>query len=321
MATSAERVILVPNSAVLRNAPSFMDASDWTLERGSSVVVRFHGTWCHMQPWLLAALGAWGLAADRYDMTIRVANSHTARYAWRMGLADYIGQRLIVPIEEHEEAGRFVAMRQIVSGADTTSLIADVAPLLHLASQPEQAKVVQYVLSEMIRNVLEHSVSPDGAVVAAQVYSGKHTKRPYVSLGVADCGVGMRATLAGSYSDVVDDRTAVIKGIQFGTSGAATRDDNAGAGLFYSRRLCTATGGYFGLISRTAMFRSSLAKRPRSDAALTTTIASYPGTIACVEIGLGRELDLADFLAGMRAGFSETSSKAKERAARMVRFS
>jgi len=120
-------------------------------------------------------------------------------------------------------------------------LMAEVVPLLHLSDEPEQARAVHYVLSEMIRNVREHSDSRHGAVVCAQYYTGERAGgRPYVSVGVADTGRGVRESLRWNYPEVDDDRKAVLAAIKPGITGAVPtqygHSNNAGAGLFYTRR-------------------------------------------------------------------------------------
>jgi hypothetical protein len=277
-----------------------------------------------MQPWMVCALGAWGLAARRHEMQIDVENDRRAMYAWRFGLAPLLGLQLLEPIQEHEEAGRFIPLKVVRGTSDLGALIADVAPLLHLSAEPEQAKAVQYVVSEMVRNVLEHSASPEGAVVAAQYYRGARANRPYVSIGVADCGLGVYRTLIRNYPNLETDSDAVLTALQPGTTGATGgvygASDNAGAGLFFTRSLSAATGGYFALASGDAMFRSTLARQSRLDPVLVFPIFRYPGTIVSVEIGLEKPVDMNDFLSDMRESFLLTADQSARRAGGQVRF-
>jgi hypothetical protein len=164
----AEHVISIPNSAAIRQARGFLRRTDWRIRPNETAVVLFHPSWCHMQPWVLAALGAWAIAARLEKMTIEIENAHTAGYAWRFGLDELLGADVPETVTQHEETGRFIPLKVITGTHDLKPLIADIAPLLHLAGQPDQAKAIQYVMSEMVRNVLEHSRAPAGAVVAAQ---------------------------------------------------------------------------------------------------------------------------------------------------------
>lgn len=293
-------VIAIPNSATVRMAKNFLARTDWSTDT-SSKIVRFHPKWCHMQPWVIAALAAWGLAAKRAGVTVQVENPETAGYAWRFGLADYLDVEPGVQVREHEEAGRFVPLRTVRSRDDLGALMAAVVPLLHLAEEPEQARAVHYVLSEMVRNVLEHSDSRDGAVVCAQYYAGtRGGGRRYVSIGVADTGRGIFKSLSHNYPDLRTDHEAVLHAIRPGITGAVPgvygTPNNAGAGLFYTRRLAEASDAYFAVGSGTAMFRTSTAEKRPADSNLAFPIARFPGTIVNVEFALEREVAFDDFL-------------------------
>lgn len=312
--------IEIPNSAVIRQARGFLARSDWTIEADGDTVIRFHPAWCHMQPWVLAALGAWAMRARRRGVNIEVENPSTAGYAWRFGLAALLGIAEPAAIEPHEEAGRFIPLKVITGPHDLRPLISDVAPLLHLDAEPEQAKAVQYVVSEMVRNVLEHSRSEVGAVVAAQYYRGARSRRAYVSIGVADAGVGVRASLRHNFPELESDADALLTAIRPGTTGAVGRSENAGAGLFFTRNLATSTNGYFALGSGDAMFRTSLARQAQLDTMLVFPIGTYPGTIVCVEITLGGRIDFNEFLAETRESFFARAERTSRKAAEMVRF-
>jgi hypothetical protein len=318
-------VIEIPNSASIRPARGFLAKLDWSLD-DTETLIRFHDRWCYMQPWVLAALGAWGLEAQARDVKVKLKNAHRAAYAWRFGLAEYLGVDPGVVVQPHEEAGRFVALRTVATRADLGALMADVVPLLHLADEPEQARAVQYVLSEMIRNVLEHSLSQNGAVVCAQYYTGERASgRRYVSVGVADTGRGVRASLANNYPDITTDAEAVLKAIQPGVTGAAPSGmygspDNAGAGLFYTRRLSESSRAYFAIGSGDAMFRTSTARRRLSDAKLVFPIAPFSGTIVSANFALERQLSFDDFLAATGRAFGETDEALREKVRAGVRF-
>jgi hypothetical protein len=56
----SDHEIYVPNGAQIRAARSFLAGADWT-SGAHEHVVRFHPTFCFMQPWANAALAAWAL--------------------------------------------------------------------------------------------------------------------------------------------------------------------------------------------------------------------------------------------------------------------
>lgn len=276
-----------------------------------------------MQPWVLASLAAWALEYRRTGGSISVINGERAVYGWRFGLAEYFGIEAPVTVQQHEESGRFVALRTIKTGGELAELLASIVTLLHLSSNPQDAKAVLYIISEMVRNVLEHSESQDGAVVAAQYYGGARTERRYVSIGVADTGVGIRKTLSRNYT-LASHGEALLKAIQPGVTGAVPGRygavDNAGQGLAMTRRMAGATNGYFALASGSALFRTSLAKRQPADRKLIKTIGYYPGTVVCIEIELKEDSDFSSVLATARGAFGNRVEGESE-AVKRVRFS
>ena len=188
-----------------------LSRADWTIHQGTTVV-EFNRSWSYVQPWVWAALAVWGREQVAAGGTVEVVNGDRAAYAWRFGLHDYFAFAPGSLPHEHEETGRFIALRSIANSADLSGLLADIVPLLHLAEKPEEAKAVQYAVSEMVRNTLEHSFAPNGAVMCAQLYPGRTaTSRRYVSIGVADAGQGVRRSLSLNYPELTSDREAVSR--------------------------------------------------------------------------------------------------------------
>lgn len=293
----ADREIFVPNSAAIRAARSFLANADWTTGTHEHTV-RFHPSFCFMQPWTIAGLAAWAADHRSQGGSIRVMNPDTAGlgYTWRMGLAEYFGIETPTGFSKHEEAGRFIALRTVSTRDDLADLLSSLVTLLHVMDSA--AESVLYAMSEMVRNTLEHSWSK-GAVVCGQRYPGNKKRDEYVSLGIADTGRGVRASLAGKYV-VNSSADALLKAIEPGVSGAIGgmygASDNAGAGLFVTRRLSQATRRYFGIASGEAIFRSSTAKKSPPDPELVQAIASYSGTMVCVEMGLSTTFDYSKIL-------------------------
>jgi uncharacterized protein YejL (UPF0352 family) len=275
-----------------------------------------------MQPWAIAAIAAWALSHRDNKGTISVKNAESANWAWRMGLASYLGVDPQITLREHEEAGKFVPLRTLKSGSDIAQLLSDLASLLHQG--PAETNAILTVTSEMARNVLEHSQATHGAIAAAQYYPGRRTKRSYVSLGIADSGIGIRKSLSRNYPHLQTHAAALVKAIEFGASGAVRgrygSPDNAGAGLAISRRTSEASGGYFGLVSGSAMYRNSLAKRSKSDDQLVHEVGFYPGTVVCAEIEVGSSADLGavlEVVSSAKAGDADSLDLASS----LVRFS
>lgn len=214
----------------------------------------------HLEPIGLAMIAAWGAWCRRNGMPIRVQNlTKKANYAWRMRLFDHLQVRYDPGHQEHEEAGRFLPLSNVKSGAEARAVIGDISALLHLDADPASLAAVQHCVSELLRNVLEHSASPDGAFVCAHNFAGPG-QIPRVSVVVADCGVGIAEHLGTVYPELrSDDSQAIIRAMQPGVTGAIRgpygTSENAGAGLFITRSMAKGTGGYFLAASGKACYR------------------------------------------------------------------
>lgn len=314
-------MIRVPSAVVLSEAEDFLGGAEWQLERDAEIEIRFDAGEGDVEPWALAALSAFALACQRHDMLIEADGLADAPGPLRMGTAKFfeLGEDADV-----EPAGRYVPLRQIKGTNDLGLVFADIVPLLHLDERPEQAQAVQYSVSEMVRNVLEHSRSPDGAVVAAELYPASGARPAHVSIGIADCGTGIWRSLSRNFPQIATHREALVTAVRPGTTGAVATyygmTENAGAGLFYTRRLATTANGQFGLLSGDAFLRTSPTDEGRSDEELVQDVPGYPGTVVAVEIAVEQPFEWAGFLRETGDAFAAMATRSARRAARRARF-
>ena len=207
----------------------------------------------------MAMVAAWGRWCRDRGQTIHVKNlGPHARYAARMRLFQLLDIDFDPGQQEHEEAGRFLPLTQVSDRRQVGPVIGDISALLHLEKDPESLAAVQYCLSELLRNTLEHSGANSGAFVCAHRFTKKRPHR--VSIAVADCGQGISSHLGRVHADALkSDEIALGLAMRPGITGALPgmygAPDNAGAGLFITRCIAKGTGGYFVLISGNAGFR------------------------------------------------------------------
>lgn len=258
----------VTNSASLHAAHYFLEENFFFSRKGKTAVFELNPRWSHMEPLALAMAAAWGKWCIRNGFPVRAKNlvNNPARYAARMRLLDFLEIPFEQAIEEHEEAGRFVPISHVTDRESLRSVIGDISALLHLSEDPETLAAVQYCVSELLRNVLEHSESPDGAFVCAHNYTNRPPHR--VSIAVADCGQGIRQHLRASYPRAAaSDSAAIALALRPGVTGARAgmygTPDNAGAGLFITRCIAKGTGGYFLLASGNGCYRLRRTSGPR----------------------------------------------------------
>jgi anti-sigma regulatory factor (Ser/Thr protein kinase) len=244
----------IPNSVALRNFDILFKGNvfrPWN----SPVSVEFHPTYVAMHPVGLAFYAPLGDLWRGKGLERRGklnASIKSVPYLQSMGLFKAMGFVDPRQINKHEEYGRFIPLTKIKNSTELTALIATIDPLLHTSR--ERSNAIKHVISELVRNVIEHSSSPTGANVCA-VYSPKQRK---VMIGISDAGKGLFSAIAKSH-DVKGDRDAIVKALTPGITGSTSRiggnEQNAGAGLFFTKCIAQASRNHFVIYSGSAYFK------------------------------------------------------------------
>lgn len=309
----------LPNSAYIGNFDAFLRHLD--LDDPTKLEITTHSKWISIHPAVLALAAALGLRVGPENVKIDDVTASSGHYLERMGLFKLLDKKSPFVITEHEAAGRFVPLTIVKTQADQSALISDMIPLLHLA--PEQADAIKYVVGELLRNVLEHAVSPIGAVVAAQYYKNSNTVR----LGICDIGIGVRKSLGVSWP-TASDLDAITLALSPGITGTTRREGgtefNAGAGLFFIKSMASVSRNYFMLYSGTGLYKLHLrrpTKRlPRLNADPTrdrhagrNDVPQFDGTLVAVDISLDQTEQFQDLLRIIRQTYSE-AVKARRKA-------
>lgn len=305
----------IPNSASLHTARHFLQENFFFSKKGKNGVLHFDPHWSHMEPYALSMAAAWGAWCRRSGYGIKVENlGNRAKYAARMKLFNHLGVSFNPEIEEHEEAGRFVPINNVTDRNSLRAVIGDISALLHLDEDPETLAAVQYCISELLRNVLEHSSSPDGAFVCAHNFTKKPNKR--VSIAVADYGQGIRSHLGAvnsgaSESDKAAISLALLPGVTGAKPGLYGTPDNAGAGLFITRCIAKGSGGYFLLTSGNAAYRLRRENHPEQQTLLMENpledrhdlwefLHGWQGTVVALEIRTDHIANFEEYFAWIR---------------------
>lgn len=242
--------VYLPNSAFLGNIDAFLASLD--LKNPDTLHIEANKKWISVHPLVLAMIAALGQTIPRENISCEAFEAKSRHYFERMKLFDHLGIRSGIEMEEHESAGRFVPLTQIKNQAALNKFITDMVPLLHLS--PAHAEPIRYIVSELIRNVLEHASSPHGAFVAAQYY----TKSNSIRIGIADTGIGIRKSIQRSHlapSDLAAIRLALTPGITGTTAREGGTIDNAGAGLFFIKSIAAINGDLFAMYSGQALYK------------------------------------------------------------------
>ena len=321
--------IHLPNSAWIGNIDPFLRSFD--TEDASRLEITSHEKWFSVHPLVLSMVVSLGLsikANNPIDSAIDFkVGGKSKHYLERMNVFKILGIDSGISVTEHEASGRFIPIAQINDSSELHNFITEMVPLLH--KEPAQAEPIRYVVSELVRNVFEHSESPHGAIVCAQFYKKSNTVR----LGVADTGVGITRTINAAYPDSNDLKSialALTPGVTGTTNAYGGTEANAGAGLFFIKSIATVNRDFFMIYSGKGMYKllkTPLNKRiklnsdPLKDNCSTDDNLPYwAGTVVGIDISLDTNQDFDDLLDLVRKVYQKRERKNGRRSFKRPRF-
>ena len=300
--------IHLPNSAFIGNINPFIKGIDF----GNPKVLELtaHEKWVSVHPVVLSMVAALSFPIKPDNVRYEKLTAASAHYLERMGLFDFIGIDSGMRIERHEAAGRFIPLTRIDDQEQLSRFVTDMIPLLHL--DPNRAASIKYVVSELVRNVLEHAQSPVGAVVSAQYYK----KANMIRLGIVDTGIGIRQSIEHSHraeSDIGAIRLALTPGITGTTAREGGTEQNAGAGLFFIKSIASMNDNFFMIYSGNALYKlltrhtGLLYADPFDDPHSSDEECPYfHGTAVGVDISLDGNEEFSRFLSLVRDVYTTT---------------
>ena len=250
---------IVPRKASIHTSRSFLMKNNFFNGFDEKAILEFIPNLIDLEPIGLVMIAAWSAWCNRNGQQVEVQNlPKLGDYAELNRLLQQIGIKNPQSKTENQKIGCFLSLRNVKTQEDIRSVINDVYSLLPLINNPDALAAIQYCMSELLNNSLEHSGSPDGAFICAHNYTGKGPHR--VSLAVADCGCGITQHLSKAYPDIRDDDLSalqhamlpVLSGVIPGLYGSSNK---VGDGLFITRCIAKAASGYFEIISGRAAYR------------------------------------------------------------------
>lgn len=319
--------IHLPNSAFLGNIDPFFkgfDPSDPT-----RLEVTANESWISVHPLVIAMVAALARTLDPKNIHCAKLEARSRHYLARMGLLKALGVEPDVAFVEHAPEGRFIPLSRIDSSKELSRFIADMTPMLHLEEAPEHARTLGYIVSELVRNVLEHAESEDGAILCAQYYKKSNSIR----IGIADTGVGVKATIGRSHdapTDLDAIRLALMPGITGTTALEGGTAQNAGAGLFFIKSIASVNRDFFVLYSGKGFYklltkpegkRMRLHADPFEDR--HSKEGDYPnwnGTLVGVDITLDQTREFTQLLDAVRETYSSAVRERRRERRRRPRF-
>lgn len=316
----------LPNSAFLGNIDPFLRGFDSSSP--DSLEITANDKWISVHPAVLSMIAALGLTVKPENIRCQRFEARSGHYFVRMGLFKILNIPSVIVTKEHDPAGRFIPLTQIRTSAELTRFITEMIPLLHL--EAEQAKTLGYIVSELVRNVMEHAESETGALLCAQYYKKSNSIR----IGIADTGLGIKTTITRSHradTDLEAIRLALMPGITGTTPREGGTEQNAGAGLFFIKSIASVSrdffviysgDGFYKLLKKTAGRSLRLNADPFKDRHSTSTdLPSWRGTVVGVDITLDQTQQFSLLLDAIGKTYSSAVRERRKERYKRPRFS
>ena len=302
--------IHIPTSAFLGNINHFL--ADFDPSEPDKLSITADHRWIWLHPAVLSMIAAIGGPLDPQNITCERIVARSGHYLERIGLFKFLGIDSGMKVEEHESAGRFIPLTQIKTSSDLNHFLTEMVPLLHL--EPQHVEAIQYTISELVRNVLEHAQAKDGAIVCAQYF-----KSNIIRIGIADAGVGLKQSIGRSYevpSDIEAIKLALWPGITGTTNRPGGSEQNAGAGLFFIKSIAYVNSDPFMIYSGESMYKL-LKRQPSKKVALeanpfndrhskVSKLPYWNGVVVGIDISLDKTSEFTSLLGIIRGFYSKS---------------
>jgi signal transduction histidine kinase len=277
----------------------------------------------HIDVWAVVALSAVTLAERTRRPRIVGDQSGAARFAHALGLNELAGG---LPSRLHEPE-RTVRLTRIRTPVEIEPAAERMASLVVRSAEATDIRLtIRHVLVELLRNVVQHSGDPLGAVVAAQeMPPSQRRPQTMIQLAVADAGVGIPRHLHRKHPHLTDYRQAVERALLPHISGTFEEGqtgsfENAGLGLYVISELARHAGGNL-LIATTGaalIVENEPSGSPGHPRFLQPPGIGFPGTLVAVEIPTDA---VRDYHALMKIILERTQERApKRKSARWITF-
>jgi len=309
--------IHLPNSAFLGNLDPFLKGFDPSSP--DFLEITANAKWISVHPVVLSMLAALGLTVKPENIHCEKFEARSKHYLVRMGLLRMLKISSDIRVVEHEAAGRFIPLTKIQTSAELSKFITNMIPLLHL--EPEPAKTIAYIISELVRNVIEHAAAENGGLVCAQYYKKSNSIR----IGIADAGMGIKASINRSYA-AKSDLEAIQLALKPGITGATRREggteQNAGAGLFFVKSMARVNRDFFVIYSGESLYK--LLKSPsknfrrlqadpfRDRHSKVEHLPRWQGTVVGVDMTLDQTKEFSLLLDAIRITYTNSVRERKK---------
>jgi hypothetical protein len=204
----------------------------------------------------------------------------------------------LLPVSSRMDLNRFLG-EQVNSFEKIEPFAHEISKALVRETQLEDTRLtLQYVIVELLRNVVQHSHSPQGGIVIADLWN-EESGRPMLQLAVADVGIGIPASLRALHPNLSEPEAALEKSLWPHISGTFEEgltgtQQNAGMGLFFIAEMAKLTGGTLLIATRGATLLLSGWVDEEGNHSLRFIEprgVGFPGTLVVFELPVGGVVD------------------------------
>lgn len=293
--------IHLSNSAWIHNMENFIRSFDTSDE--SILEITSNKKWVSAHPVVLCMITGLALFMKEKGAKINFEplEAKSKNYFEAMGLHKIIGMKSGTKIKKKDSTGRFIPLRRITNYDELTEFVQEIIPLYH---SEKYFKPINMVISELVRNVFEHSGSEHGAIVCAQY----HKDSKIIRIGVVDTGMGLEKAL--KIHNPKSYLHSILLALTPGITGTTRKiggysSENAGAGLFQIRALSKTTGNYFMIYSGKGFYKLLRGKKNKFKVIADPekeTFTSYNdlpfwhGTVVAIDLCLDDNLNFDEVL-------------------------
>jgi anti-anti-sigma regulatory factor len=230
------------------------------------------------------------LKGDEFDL-ISPADPIPARLFENTGLANFIAPQKFTP--SNFQGIRHVRIQRFRSHEDQFPLVRSFMEIILKTTELSRDvfQGLEWSLNEVMDNIPNHAKSPVGG------FASLTSMADSVSFTVADCGIGILASLREGYPNLANDTEALGEAIKGGVT--RNKQFGQGNGLAGTLNIATGSGGSFSISSgrgRLNVFCDPATAQPVSKRSVCSPQESYPGTIVDVQVKKNPSFKMSDAL-------------------------